>query len=68
MFELDNYCMNLVYEIETARDREWIDDRAVAHDSQRATRAGFQPLALVRSILTGVVALIPTMLLQKQGG
>ena len=46
MFDLDNYCMNLVYEIETARHRV-IDDRAIARDAKPPTTVGLRPLASI---------------------
>jgi hypothetical protein len=55
MFDLDNYCMNLVHEIETARHRV-ITDREIAQDSRLPTNGGFQPVVFVRAILAGVIA------------
>jgi len=53
----DNYCMNLVYEIETARHRV-TDDRAIEQDSRLPTTVGFRPLVFACNILAGLVALL----------
>ena len=57
MSDLDNYCLNLVYEIETARHRV-MEDREIAQDLQLPANSGFQPVTFVRAILAGVIGLL----------